>query len=300
LNAGIHPGEHVGDWALEGFVLFLCSSDTKAVALRKNMQFLIYPNVNPIGRFGGSHVRGQWDAVAPYKNSNRDFGTDESAFELENSQVYRDALALDCDGRTVVCALDFHGQHENPTDKPPSYFFAEADALWRTNWRTRMRVYIPGYNYFDSSTTNSIRSWMLRDYVVTRGHAYTPESYEQHPCPNGVQDWLDVGVTFAKALADTFAAAPTVETPFIGKALELDFSNSPASQPVSASLWTDVPGHGGLLLSAEKMGIDGSGKLRMDASAASGSTVFALVTNEQESSDQTRSFAASVTTTSYP
>lgn len=300
IYSGIHAGEHVGEWMLEGLLRYLCSDDAKAVALRKNFQFLIYPQVNPMGRFGGSHVRGQWSPVSPYKNANRDFYTDENAFELENSQTIRDALLVDCAGRTVVCCLDMHGQQENPAGAPPAFIFTDAAANWRNNWRTRMRAYNAAYTYMNSAATAGMRAWIAREYLVPLGHGYTPEAYEQHPCPNGVQDWMSVGEHLAKTLADTFSAAAATETPFIGRSLALDFGNAPASGPVSVSIWDGVPGHGGTLLSADKLGVDSAGKLRADASAATASTAFVLVTDEAESAGTTRSFAANVTLTTVP
>lgn len=301
VTNGTHPGEHVGDWMLEGFLRYLCSSDAKAVALRKNFQFFVYPNVNPTGRYGG-HWRGQWEPTAPTKNSNRDFSNyyGVEPFQLPSSRALRDALILDASGRSVVFAMDFHGQQNNPVGKPAAYWYLHSatDPTYAANFQSRMRAYDAGYTGESAMYASSLTVWLRDTYGVE--HAYFPEAYEQRAFEGGTNDFFLAGEHFAKAIADTFAAAAATETPFIGKSLALDFVNAPAPGPVSVSIWDGVPGHGGTLLSADKLGVDSSGKLRADASAATGLQVFALVTDEIESAATTRSFAASVTLTTVP
>lgn len=301
VTNGVHPGEHVGDWMLEGFLRYLCSADAKAIALRKNFQFFVYPNVNPTGRYGG-HWRGQWEPSAPTKNSNRDFSNfyGVTPFQLPSSRALRDALDLDCKGRRVAFAMDFHGQQNNPYNKPAAFWFssnATTESIVSA-FQTRMRVYDARYTVETTESGSMIAGYIQNTYGTE--HVHTPEAYEQRAFEGGTNDFLLAGEHFAKAIADTFAAAAATETPFIGKSLALDFGNAPTPGPVSVSLWDGVPGHGGTLLSAEKMGVDSAGKLRADASAATSEVAFVLVTDETESTGTTRSFAANAPLTTVP
>jgi len=205
LTCGIHPGEHVGDYVFEGFVRFLVSDDADAVLLRNNYQFIVYPNTNPVGRYGG-HIRGQWDPVAPYKNANRDFGTDGNAFQMENSSTLRDALIADLAGRELAGSLDFHGQHLDGAGKPPAFWFIPdtANATLTAAWLTRMRAYNSSYEGLGSSAGPSACTQFMQRVHGSR-HAYTPEAYEQHPATSGVDEWRTVGEHFAKSFEDSLS-----------------------------------------------------------------------------------------------
>lgn len=291
LTCGNHPGETVADWMFEGVIRFLVGNDADAIALRKNFQFVVYPQINPLGRYGG-HWRGEWDTAALDKNSNRDYVSEGGnvPFKLANSRAVRDSLALDIPGRTVACHLDFHGQEGSPSGNPVAFWFAAASAAYRSSWQTRMRVYNTAYTEQLSDGAGTLRLYISNIYHSI--HGYTPEAYEQRKTTNGTADFELFGEHLARALTATFAASSDVEARFVGKSAVLDFGNSPADGPLSASLWSGVPGHGGALLSAEKLGV-GNGTVAIDASAASGSEVFVLLTDDGEASPP-RSFAATI------
>lgn len=296
LTNGIHPGETVADWMFEGAVRFLLGSDDKAVALRKNFQFFIYPNINPVGRYGG-HWRGQWEPSALLKNANRDYSDyyGQTPFQLHNNRALRDALALDIAGRHLTMHLDFHGQQMDPTGNPIAYWFRHSgmNATYAANWQTRMRVYNAGYTGQSVDARSMLQYWLRETYSVE--HSYTMEAYEQRVTVAGTADFFTAGEHAIKAVADTYTASPSAEARFVGKFAALDFGNSPTDGPLSASVWSGVPGHGGTLLSAEKLGVV-SGGVAIDASASSTADVFVLLTDEDETAGTTRSFASTVTT----
>lgn len=203
LTNGVHPSEQTGDYVLEGFVRFLVSDDAKAVTLRQNYQFLIYPLLNPMGRYGG-HFRGQWDQDAPYKNPNRDFGTDVDAFQLANSQALRDAVALDMVGRELACSFDCHGMLPDPTGKPGAvpWYSNDYDTTLHDAFMARLDAYDASYfGYLDAIYTNTVTVFFRREYEPL--HGYTIESYMQHAAPTGVDTWRVVGEHFAKTVADS-------------------------------------------------------------------------------------------------
>ncbi len=51
VTAGNHGHEYTGDWILRGLADFLTSTNREAQALRKNVLFCFYPNINPEARF---------------------------------------------------------------------------------------------------------------------------------------------------------------------------------------------------------------------------------------------------------
>lgn len=51
LTCGQHATEFTGSWVLEGMVNFLAGSDQRAVFLRQNAAFYVYPDMNPDGRY---------------------------------------------------------------------------------------------------------------------------------------------------------------------------------------------------------------------------------------------------------
>jgi uncharacterized protein len=294
LTCGMHPGETVADWMFEGFVKFCVGEDPAALLLRKNAELIIYPKINPPGSYGG-HWRGQWEPTALTKNSNRDYSNfyGVTPFQMPSSRAVRDSLLLDAAGRHITCALDFHGQQDDPSGQPAAYWFLDSttDATYAANWQARMRVYNSSYTRQAADLRSSLQTWIHDTYSCQ--HSYTPEAYEQRLCSAGTADYTAVGEHLAKALAATFTASPAGEARFIGKSAVLDFQNAPADGPLSASLWSGVPGHGGALLSAEKTGSSG-GMVALDASAADGSSVFVLLTDDGETAGTTRSFAATV------
>lgn len=296
LTNGVHPGETVADWMFEGAVRFLLGSDAKAVALRKNFQFFIYPNINPVGRFGG-HWRGQWEPTALIKNANRDYSDyyGQTPFQMQSTRALRDALALDIDGRHLTMHLDFHGQQMDPTGKPVAYWFRHSgmNSTYAANWQTRMRVYNSGYAEQSVNAQSMMQYWLRETYGVE--HSYTMEAYEQRVTTAGTADFFTAGEHAIKAVADTFAASPTGEARFVGRYASLDFGNAPTDGPLLASVWSGVPGHNGTLLSADRLGVSG-GALVIDASAAETTDVFVLATDEGETAGTTRSFAANVST----
>lgn len=204
ITCGIHPGEHVGHWLFKGFVDFLLSDDAKAVDLRKYYQFIVYPDINPLGKYGG-HWRGQWDPDDLDKNANRDYSDyyGETPFSLNSSAALRDALAIDAVGRDIVCHLDFHGQQDVPTGKAPAYAFYQdtIDSTILSNTLSRLQAYNALYE-LKSTVSSSMLAGFMRD---TYGcpYSFTPEAYERRVCTSGTADFTTTGAHFAQVLADS-------------------------------------------------------------------------------------------------
>ena len=53
VTSGNHPGETPGHYAFAAFVDFLLSDDLRAAFIRKHWRIVVYPEINPQGRYGG-------------------------------------------------------------------------------------------------------------------------------------------------------------------------------------------------------------------------------------------------------
>lgn len=103
LTTGVHPEEHLGMHAFEGFVDFVLGSDPVAMALREKFTFYAYPNLNAQGRYvGAARVEVETGTA---QNSNRIWS---SAFDHINlSRIMRQIWAADLPAQREV-TLDFH------------------------------------------------------------------------------------------------------------------------------------------------------------------------------------------------
>lgn len=103
LFGGNHAGEHMASYVLEALVEWWNSDEPEAVALRQKCRCLIYPMVNPAGRFGG-FVRG--GPEFPMGDHNRIWSPEDRG-QLEHVDRIKEALAFDVKG-DVEIFLDAH------------------------------------------------------------------------------------------------------------------------------------------------------------------------------------------------
>lgn len=143
LIAGQHASEDVGNWMLRGALEFLCSADAKAVAARKNFEFLVYPHVNPMGRYGG-HWRGDFNSANPTYDGNRRWVTTPG---MECTTKNKAAITEDVAGRQIALWLDYHGGYSG-------YFLYSGSPLY-AEYQTKMLVYNAGITIFGTNPTDS-------------------------------------------------------------------------------------------------------------------------------------------------
>jgi hypothetical protein len=90
---------------LEALVDWWISADPEALALRQRCRLLVYPMVNPDGRFGG-FVRG--GPAMPNGDHNRFWGPADSP-TVPSIDCLKRAMARDVLGPVGLC-VDFHNQ----------------------------------------------------------------------------------------------------------------------------------------------------------------------------------------------
>lgn len=122
ITAGIHAGEDVGEVVLREFVEWLLSSDAEAQAVRARFKIIVYPMMNPFGRWAGEW-RGQPGSTT---DTNRDI---VASPEYDSSIAYKTISAAD-ESQTPAWAFDFHAspsgesqQLGKRTQVPPSVDF---------------------------------------------------------------------------------------------------------------------------------------------------------------------------------
>lgn len=103
LFGGNHAGEHLSNYVLESLVDWWISDANEAAALRRSCRCLVYPMVNPAGRYGG-YVRG--GPEFPMGDHNRIWSPEDRG-QLPHVDRLKDALASDVQG-PVEFFLDAH------------------------------------------------------------------------------------------------------------------------------------------------------------------------------------------------
>ena len=100
---GNHAGEHLANYVIEALVHWWLGESAQAMQLRESVRLLVYPMVNPSGRFGG-YVRG--GPTFPMGDQNRVWSPDDLGKYPHVDQLKR-ALQQDITG-PVELFFDAH------------------------------------------------------------------------------------------------------------------------------------------------------------------------------------------------
>lgn len=172
LVGGNHPREATGCWALHGLIEFLVSEQPSAKNLRRKVDFLIYPCINPVGklhRLSPAHakamtVNGNPELKAAGEtNHNRVWNRDG---EFSTVDQVKASIRLNFPERSDI-VLDFHGipAHHTFFFVPPrSAHSALAKALRARGFNLRL----------GSGETAWLSVWAQSPGGVSH-HALTPE-----------------------------------------------------------------------------------------------------------------------------
>lgn len=205
-----HPREDPACWTLHGLIEFIVSEDPRAKRLRKEFEFLIYPVVNPDGKW---HIHGpDYRKVmtingnpelkeAGETNHNRVWSTEN---QFSTIDITKAALLKDTGGKPAYF-IDFHGIPWN------TFTFScqqSEDSPFLDALRSR------GMNFRRSKNQPNpqmLRGWALQEPLSAQ-NALTPE------IGTGSEiELLEIGLMFAESLHDVIT----------GQALKLpDFSPS--------------------------------------------------------------------------
>lgn len=148
LSSGLHAGEPLGTYTLEGLVNWLVSSDPRAAELRKVAEFFVYPVLNPSGRFAGMNrttvakpgtdPNGMWNEAVWDTPANRDSYQD---IRVTGLAMMNDVYSTP--GGGLDAFIDFHStvpDYANPTGLPNDFGYLadeDSDADW---WQEAMRL----------------------------------------------------------------------------------------------------------------------------------------------------------------
>lgn len=103
ITAGIHSGEDLGELAMWEFLDFLCGDSAEAISLRQTTRVLVYPLVNPAGRYAG-YWRGEPGTTI---DPNREWRTAMPAVDCVAKA--KPVILNDAEGAIPVAwAFDFH------------------------------------------------------------------------------------------------------------------------------------------------------------------------------------------------
>jgi hypothetical protein len=300
LTVCVHSGEDLGAWGCEGLIRLLLSGTVQAQRLLKNFQFFVYPNINPVGRYGGHH-RGQWDPVDLNADPNRDFITQE----LESTQKLVTMFDQDIKSRTAVYWIDFHswasaGGTSRGTEPVFWIYEPSLPSAYLTEFQNKLGVY-GAYDAGQVATTAA--GVTASGYgAVNHGnnHAYVFEVKEYDP-----QLTLDAYATvpgehFAKVLDDISQGANFNQTEFEGRFIKLDMTGDATGAGDCDCEVHESFGRNRLQVQ-RGLGIDATGKFRMDANGFTGSSVVLSLSDiEYTAAEQERAFLARVNVEATP
>jgi hypothetical protein len=130
LGSGLHAGETLGTYTLEGLVDWLISADPRARELRKVAEFFVYPVLNPSGRYAGMN---RTTVSNPTRDPNGLWNeTLWSATSYQDIRVTGEAMIADVastPGNGLDAFIDFHStvpDYANPTGLPHDFGFVHS------------------------------------------------------------------------------------------------------------------------------------------------------------------------------
>ncbi len=156
--SGVHANEVLAGYVLEGLIEWLVSDDPRAAALRREVEFFVYPMVNPDGRYAG-YNRGniQW----PDRDTNR-FWREDLYEDMGDIRQIAEAMKEDTGSEGVTWFFDFHSWSNTLNHfvimNPP----AQETVFWRELKRLEPDM---GESVGDTSL------WMSRRFATERLNA---------------------------------------------------------------------------------------------------------------------------------
>jgi len=296
LKGAIHSGEDLGCWGLEGLLRFLIGGTAQASRLLKNFQFFVYPNANPVGRYGGHH-RGQWDPVDLTADPNRDF----VAFALESTQLLKSMWDQDIPGRSIVYWIDFHSWANTGSGRgsePVFYVYDDVMPIgYQPEFQSRLSVFGSYDGIENANDELADTGYAARAY---NKHAYTFEVKEYESQPT-IEQWAMIpGEHFAKVLDAIDLGANADQLGFEGRHISLNMGGD-ANGAGNCDCEVHESFGRNRLNMQRGLGVDSSGNFRMDANGFSGAqVVLSLSDAEYVSTEQERAFLARVNVEATP
>ena len=192
LVTGNHSAEMGGAWALEGMIDFLLGTDPRASHLRRNAEFFVYPQLDPLGRTEGN-CRGNSQNLEGDHNRfwNSSITGDNGGFtEID---TFHNAIIADTGG-DVDFSFDFHGFWS-----PGNNFIYGNDPAADHPFMTALLASDPNMDLDRDNTTTPegiFEIWARLPDGYNARFSYTPEFRTD----NFMEEYQSVGKTFGTAM----------------------------------------------------------------------------------------------------
>ncbi len=189
LSGGMHSGEPMGNFVLEGMVDAMLGNSPRAALLRRHADAFVYPQVNPAGRIAGYY---RSNPENPDKDYNRHW--DDPAGFTDMTQL-RAAMTSDVGGDADYL-IDFHGFFDQGDD-----FVNLTSNLVGSPFMTALQTYEPAIDPAPSAgDPGMLRIWGSTAAGLRAEFAYTTEVGPRAGRP--IERLMQIGASHANALAD--------------------------------------------------------------------------------------------------
>ncbi len=164
ISGGTHPAENTGNYAVEGLIRFLISTDPRAERLRQHAEFYFYPQTNPEGKYNGYH---RTNPEYPNVDHNAWVNWGDVMTDLAIIQA---AMKADT-GSDVDYFIDFHS-FGSATQIGQLWTSSE---FWNADFGVAARTYEPEITHNEYMDPVSALGWARSAEGLNADYAYIPE-----------------------------------------------------------------------------------------------------------------------------
>ncbi len=192
LVTGNHSAEMGGTWAFEGMIDFLLSADPRAAYLRKNAEFFVYPQIDPLGRTEGNY-RANSQNLSGDHNRFWDSSISGDNGGYTEIDTLHNAIIADTGG-DVDFSFDFHG-FWNPGNNHIFGNGPAADHLFMTT----LLALDPNMDLVEDNKTTPegiFELWARQADGYNAEYSYTPEFRTD----SFIEEYQSVGRTYGAAM----------------------------------------------------------------------------------------------------
>ncbi len=203
--SGVHSNEVLAGYVLEGLVDWLLSDDPRAAALRREVEFYVYPMVVPDGRYAGYNRGG---VQHPDRDTNR-YWREDLYDDMDDLRQVAEAMKTDTGSEGVTWFIDFHSW----TDTQNHFVFMNSPADQTVFWEelTRMEPSM-GANVQNPGSTNPTTRWFAlhrlnAEYSLLAETMFRPGEYPERFVEMGRR----FGIAFYHEVAPELDVEPHTE-----------------------------------------------------------------------------------------
>ncbi len=203
--SGVHSNEVLAGYVLEGLVDWLVSDDPRAAALRREVEFYVYPMVVPDGRYAGYNRGG---VQHPDRDTNR-FWREDLYEDMDDIRQIAEAMKTDTGSERVSWVIDFHSW----TNTQNHFVFINSPGHETDFWNelTRLEPSMEATVQNPGSTNPTTRWFALNrlnaDYGLVAETMFRPGEYPERFIAMGRR----FGLAFFEEVAPELVIEPEAE-----------------------------------------------------------------------------------------